>query len=87
MIHFNLLNTPSLIMQSVEKLIADPGVMSLIPAQSQTFVEIDNEIISMAILLSHRFKKGWCQLFDCLFVLLLYVLSQQLWSLRDGQFT
>ena len=26
-------------------------------------------------------------LFVCLFVLLLYVPSQQLWSLRDGQFT
>ena len=26
-------------------------------------------------------------LFVCLFVLLLYVSSQQLWSLRDGQFT
>ena len=25
--------------------------------------------------------------YDCLFVLLLYVPSQQLWSLRDGQFT
>ena len=25
--------------------------------------------------------------FVCLFVLLLYVPSQQLWSLRDGQFT
>ena len=24
---------------------------------------------------------------DCLFVLLFYVPSQQLWSLRDGQFT
>ena len=26
-------------------------------------------------------------IFVCLFVLLLYVPSQQLWSLRDGQFT
>ena len=32
-------------------LTADPGVLSSIPAQSHTFVEIDNEIISMAILL------------------------------------
>ena len=32
-------------------LTADPGVASLIPAQSHTFVEIDNEMISMAILL------------------------------------
>ena len=33
---------------------------------------------------------GWNQLgslFVCLFVLVLYVPSQQLWSLRDGQFT
>ena len=32
-------------------LTADPGVLSLIPALSYTFVEIDREIISMAILL------------------------------------
>ena len=30
---------------------ADPGVMSLIAAQSHTFVEIDHEIISTVILL------------------------------------
>ena len=31
---------------------------------SHTFVEIDNEIISMVILLhsADSFKKGWCQL-------------------------
>ena len=32
-------------------LTADPGVTSSIPAQSHTFVEIDHEIISMAILI------------------------------------
>ena len=32
-------------------LTADPGVASLIPAWSHTFVEIDHEIISTAILL------------------------------------
>ena len=32
-------------------LTADPGVASSIPARSHTFVEIDHEIISMAILL------------------------------------
>ena len=32
-------------------LTADPGVASLIPALSHTFVEIDHEIISKAILL------------------------------------
>ena len=37
--------------QSVTCLTADPGVASSIPAQSHTFVEIDHEIISMAILL------------------------------------
>ena len=30
---------------------ADPGVASMIPAQSHTFVEFDHEIISTAILL------------------------------------
>ena len=42
----------------------DPGVMSSIRAQSHTFVEIDNEIISTVILLPsvESFKKGCCQL-------------------------
>ena len=45
-------------------LTADPGVASLIPARSHTFVEIDREIISMVILLlsAESFKKGCCQL-------------------------
>ena len=45
-------------------LTADPGVPSLIPTQSHTFVEIDHEIISMAVLLpsAESFKKGYCQL-------------------------
>ena len=39
---------------------ADPGVVSLIPARSHTFVEIDHEIISTVILLpsAESFKKG-----------------------------
>ena len=37
--------------QSVMSLTADPGVASSIPAQSHTFIEIDHEIISDAILL------------------------------------
>ena len=43
-------------------LTADPGVASLIPARSHTFVEIDHEIISTAILLlsTESFKKGCC---------------------------
>ena len=45
-------------------LTADPGVASLIPARSHTFVEIDYEIISIVILLpsAESFKKGCCQL-------------------------
>ena len=30
---------------------ADPGIASLIPARSYTFLEIDHEIISMSIML------------------------------------
>ena len=38
---------------------ADPGVASLIPAQSHTFMEIDHEIISTVILIpsAHSVKK------------------------------
>ena len=45
-------------------LTADPGVASLIPARSHTFVEIDHEIISTVILLPSAdiFKKGCCRL-------------------------
>ena len=45
-------------------LTADPGVASSILARSHTFVEIDHEIISTAILLpsAESFKKGCCQL-------------------------
>ena len=45
-------------------LTADPGVASLIPAQSNTFVEIDHEIISTVILLpsAETVMKGCCQL-------------------------
>ena len=37
--------------QSVKCLTADPGVASSIPARSHSFLEIDHEIIPMAILL------------------------------------
>ena len=40
-----------LVAQSVASLIADPGVMGLIPAWPHTFMEIDREIFSMVILL------------------------------------
>ena len=45
-------------------LTTDPGVASLIPAWSNTFVEIDHEIISAVILhpSAESFKKGCCQL-------------------------
>ena len=45
-------------------LTSDPGVGSLIPVRSHTFVEIDHEMISTAILLpsADSFKKGCCQL-------------------------
>ena len=45
-------------------LTADPGVASSIPTRYHTFVEIDREIISMAILLSsaESFKTNCCQL-------------------------
>ena len=45
-------------------LTADPGVASLIPALTHTFVEIDYEIISTVILLppAELFKKDCCQL-------------------------
>ena len=47
--------------QSVASLVADPWVVSLIPAQSHTFVEIDHEIFSTVILLLLLIQKGWCQ--------------------------
>ena len=65
-----LLHLPGRIAQSVtclatdDCLTADSGVASLIPAWTHTFVEIDQEIISMVILLpsAESFKKGCCQL-------------------------
>ena len=39
-------------------LTADPGVASSIPTQSHTFVEIDQEIISTAILLLMLIQEG-----------------------------
>ena len=42
---------PDPIAQSVASLIADPGVVSSIPAWSDTFMEIDNVVISAVILL------------------------------------
>ena len=47
----NLYQITGRVAQSVTCLTADPGFASLIPALSHTFVEIDHEIISAAILL------------------------------------
>ena len=53
-------NTPGRIAQSETCLTADPGVASLIPAQSHTFMENFNEIISTAILfLSADLRIEW----------------------------
>ena len=62
--------SPGCVVQSVTclatdvSLTADPGVASLIPARSHTFVEIDHEIISTVILLpsAESFKKDCCQM-------------------------
>ena len=45
-------------------LTSDPGVPSLIAARSNTFMEIDHEIISTVIFLTqlNRSKKSSCQL-------------------------
>ena len=45
-------------------LTADPGVTSSISARSNTFLEIDHEIISTVILFpsTESYKKGCCQL-------------------------
>ena len=45
-------------------LTADPGVASLIPARSHTFVDIYHEISPTVILFpsAESFKKGCCQL-------------------------
>ena len=45
------MNSRGRISQSVESLIADPVVLSSIPARPHTKVEIDHEIISMVSLL------------------------------------
>ena len=49
---------------TVGNMSADPGVASLIPAWSLTFLEIDHEIISTVILLpsAETFEKDCCQL-------------------------
>ena len=50
--------TPGCVAQSVTCLTADPGVVSLIPAWSHTFEEIDHEIISTLVLLLPLIQEG-----------------------------
>ena len=50
--------TPRTVEQWVGSLIADPGIVSLIPVRSHTFMEIDREIISMVILLLPLIQEG-----------------------------
>ena len=45
-------------MQSLASGTADPGVASSIPAQSQTFMEINHEKISMIFLLLPLIQEG-----------------------------
>ena len=58
--HIQELLLPGPVAQSVASPTADPGVASSIPARSQTFVEIDHEIISMVILLLLLIQEGLC---------------------------
>ena len=57
------MNSPGCIVESVTCLAtdacltADPGVESLIPARSHTFMEIDHEIISTIILLLNHSRR------------------------------
>ena len=44
--------------QSILSPTADPGLASLIPARSHTFMEIYHELISTVILLFPRFQEG-----------------------------
>ena len=68
--HYLIRSQPGGLAQSVTCLAtdtcltADPGVASSIAAGSDTFMEIDHEIISTVILLpsADSFKKGCCQL-------------------------
>ena len=68
MLGFGLKHHSKVLINKNASLAADPGVASLIPAQSHTFVEIDHEVISTFIstfiLLpsAESFKKGCCQL-------------------------
>ena len=49
---------PGSVAQLVTNLTADPGVTTLIPARSHTFMEIDLEIIATTILLLPLIQEG-----------------------------
>ena len=53
---------PSHVTHLVTCLTADPGVTNSIPARTRTFVKIDHEIISTAILFPSTDSKSGCQL-------------------------
>ena len=53
---------------------ADPGVVSLIPAQSHTFVEIDHEIISNVILPPQPIQEGLFAAYSSMYVAKLWLL-------------
>ena len=57
-VDFFKIKLPGFVAQSVACLTADPGVRSLILARSNTFVEIDHEIISTIILLPSLIQEG-----------------------------
>ena len=62
--HTGLHSSVGNVLATNASLTADPGVASLILARSNTFVEVDHEIISGVILLpsAESFKKGCNQL-------------------------
>ena len=69
------------------------GIQIIIFLESQkkkkkNAVDTNWKLLSLTLPIKKKKKKKKMLLGDCLFVcLLLYVPSQQLWSLRDGQFT
>ena len=69
--------------QLVERPLSEREVVIRIPQPHHT---IDVKMVLAASLLTLALKRG-CARKMILFVLLLYVPSQQLWSLRDGQLT
>ena len=63
--HINLSPGPS---YAVDSKFAGPGVSSLIPAQSHTFLEIDHEIISKVILLLPLIQEGLLSVHEVLVI-------------------